>query len=167
MAADVTPDRQKARYESRKRPEKSIADHIDDAYAEGEAAGRKQATQASSTSSSRGPLSLKSPGALPSIAVPMLVELILVSADDLLTNHHPPLPSRLLSVFAIFGILGLARGNAAKPATAFAWALVVASLYAQTSPNGTSGAIGALTQVGNFVSGKYGKTTPSTTKGGS
>jgi len=114
-------------------------------------------------------LQVQAPGAVPSIAAPMLVELAIISADEFVNQHRPPLPSRLLSAFAIFGLLGLAKGNAAKPAQVFGWAIVLATFYS-AAPGKKPAGISFLTTAGNFFSGKYGKQpstlAPSTTTKG-
>ena len=155
---DVTPDSQRARYEARKRPEKTTADFMDEEFEAGRKQGAAEARTSSSSSSSRR-VGFTAPSSVPSIAAPMLVELIIISSDDFFNQHRAPLPSRLLAVFGIFGVLGLAKGNAARPAQAFAWALVLSSLYASAGPKGQGGALGALAKLGDFMSGKYGKTT--------
>lgn len=150
---DSTPDSQARRYRARGGEQSSGAfTDIDDRL-------NRLEDQRSTPAPSRG-LSLQRPQNVPTITGPLLAELIVISADDIFANHRAPLPSRLLAVLAIFGALGLAKGNAARPAQAFGWALVVSSLYAVTAPNTTSGALRGLAAVGNFLSGKTPVTSP-------
>jgi hypothetical protein len=97
-----------------------------------------------------------------SIGAPFLVEVVFITADEIATNHRAPLPSRLLATSAVFGMLGLLRGNAQRLGVAFAWSLVLATFYAGTgaSGKGQSAPLSALQWLGDFMSGKIGN--PST-----
>lgn len=161
-----TPENQKERFD-RRAQNKSTADFMDEEYRAGVKAERRRARMVARQEAKNEPdvprgtsrVGFTAPSSVPSIAAPMLVELIIISSDDFFNQHRAPLPSRLLAVFGIFGVLGLAKGNAARPAQAFAWALVLSSLYASAGPKGQGGALGALAKLGDFMSGKYGKTT--------
>lgn len=176
-AADTTPrkgdkgvpDDLKRRHDDRP-DQRSTAEHmgdeIDQAYEDGRKKGKterppKPVTQAeidrvAGPTPARGRrLKLSKPGAVPSVAAPMFVELVLISADEFLTQRRPPLPSRLLVVLGLFGVLGLAQGDAADAAAALGWGLVVASFYSTASPGQKSGGLRALQTVGNFIGGKY------------
>lgn len=154
---DVTPDSQRAKYEARGGEVTSIGDEMDAQYDAGFAKG---ASAQRGTGSTRG-LTVQRPTGFPSIAAPMTVELVLISADEFLNEHRPPLPSRLLVTFAVFGLLGLAPQQAAGAATAFAWGLVVATFYS-SSKGSQPGGIKALTTLGNFLGGKYSPKTTAT-----
>ena len=159
---DVTPDSQRRAYEDRGGEVTSIGDEIDKAYEDGRRAGGS-----SSGPRAAGPVTFSKPGAVPSIAAPMLVEPILVTADEFLNNKRAPVPSRLLVVFGVFGVLGLAKGEAANAAAALGWGLVVATFYSSAGSGGKNGALGALSGIGDFMSGKFGSkiATPATAKG--
>jgi hypothetical protein len=154
---DVTPDSQRARYEARGGEVTSIGDELDASYESGFGAGAR----AQRGAGDRRALTLQRPGGFSSIAAPFAVELVLISVDEIANYHRPPLPSRLLAAFAVFGILGLAQGDAAPAANVFAWGLVLATLYAGTGPkgSGTPAAIRSLQTVGDFIGGKYGQPT--------
>lgn len=149
-----TPDNQKERYDARGGEVTSIGDEIDSAYDDGHAAGAK----AQRNAGDRRALTVQRPAGFSSIAAPFAVELVLITVDEISNYHRPPLPSRLLAAFAVFGILGLAQGEAAPAANVFAWGLVLATLYAGTGPKGkgTPAAIRSLQTVGDFIGGKYG-----------
>lgn len=119
-----------------------------------EGGGQRKAPAASASSPSRA-LSLSRPTSVPSTTAPMLVELIVVTVDEILGHHRPPIPSRVGVVVVLFGGLGLVGGSAAPAAAALAWGLVIASVYSTSSPSGTSTPLRALATVGDFISGKY------------
>lgn len=161
------PDDLKRRHDERP-DQRSTADHmadeIDAAHEEGVKKGRAErpvsqaeltraanATPAPKTSR----LAVRKPGGIPSVAAPMFVELVLITADEFIAQRRPPLPSRLLVVLGIFGLLGMAQGDAADAAAAFGWGLVVATFYSTASPGQKSGGLRALQTIGNFVGGKY------------
>ncbi len=148
--ADSTPDSQQARYEARKRPEKSTADYMDESYEDGRRAG---ASEASSSAPSKSP-KLTGGGHL-AIGAPLLVETALISINSFNVDRRPPLPSQLLVAFAFFGLLGLASGDAAAPAAALGWGVVVATFYSKSGAKGTPPAIGAMNTIGNFFGGAY------------
>lgn len=155
------PDDMKRRYEAGEQGAGSttFGDELDRSYEDGRKAGMKEG--GSSGPKAAKPFTLAGgPGpSIPSIAAPMLVELVLISADEFVANRRPPLPSRLLVVFGIFGVLGLAsEGPAANAAAAFGWGLVIATFYSTASPGAKgSGSLQALQTIGNFMSGKYAK----------
>lgn len=130
---------------------RGVGDYVDEAYADGLAAGSRSS---GAGSSGRG-LSFRRPQGIPSVAAPMLVELALITADEFLNARRPPVPSRLLVVFVVFGTLGLAKGDAAEAAAAMGWGLVVATFYASSKPKQPPAALKALAGIGNFLSGKY------------
>lgn len=123
-----------------------------------------RAAQRASGSRARGRRELfgavASPG-LGTIGAPMVVELILISADELSNKHRFPLPSRLLVAFGLFSLLTLARSpEAQRAAGVFGWGLVLATFY--SSANGPSnGPLGAITAIGNFMGGSSAKATTS------
>lgn len=161
----------------------SVGAEVDQSYSEGYAAGKKAPRGGTQFSPGRAPRPLDKAGnvvkppssprpaspitfrrgsvAVPSVAAPMAVELALITADEFIDRHRLPLPSRLLVVFGIFGVLGLAKGDAAPAASALAWALVVATFYAHTTTAPPAG-LQALATVGNFIGGKYAKGVPAT-----
>lgn len=151
---------------------KSTADYMDEEHAAGVRKGvalgrqteRNQGRANREPRSFTSPVSLQAPtaGPVPGVTVPMVLEVILVSADSLINEHRPPLPSRLLAIFGVFGVLGLARGTAAaRAASAMAWALVIATLYSAAVPGTQPGGIRALSAIGDFMNGKYGQRGPS------
>lgn len=141
----------------------------------GAAANTSQRTQppapARATSSgSRGIRLPANTGPAPAISAPLVIELGIITSDELVNNHRLPLPSRLLVAFGIFGGLSLFRGNAARPANVFAWALVLATFYSSARGSGNAPpALAALDALGNFMSGNYSTkgstTTPPTAVG--
>ena len=142
----------------------TIADELDQSFEDGLEAGRKEASKSSPAASSspeRG-LSFSRPtGPLPSTTVPMVLELLVVTVDEILTHRRPPIPSRVGVVVLVFGALGMARGQAARPAAAVAWGLVIASIYASSGSSAQAGPLRALTAVGNFIGGQYATGGPS------
>lgn len=107
---------------------------------------------------SSGPLGLSG---MPSVGAPLALETLIIATDSFVNEHRFPIPSRLLAAWGLFTVLGFARGNAARPATALAWGLVIASFYSTVAP-GTN----ALAVVGDFIGGKYADATTSATGGG-
>lgn len=91
-----------------------------------------------------------------SIGAPMLFETVLIAVDEITNQHRFPLPSRLLIAWGAFGVLGMAKGNAARAASALAWGLVVATFYSAVAPSRPPAGLAALQTVGDFISGKYG-----------
>ena len=108
-------------------------------------------------SSSRRSFPTSSAGDVPGLSAPLIFETVLIAADELVNQHRAPIPSRLLIAWAFFSVLGLARGAAARPATALGWGIVVSTFYA-TVPGKKPAGLTALQTVGDFVAGKYGKT---------
>jgi len=160
---DVTPDSQREEYEARGGEVTSIGDEIDQAYEDGRKAGAKEAPTAPTTEAAKpGNPRLTSSGKL-AIGAPLAVETILISVNAITEDHHPPYPSQLLVAFAFFGLLGLASGDAAGPAAALGWGVVVATFYAGSGKNGKPPAIGVLNTLGNFFGGKYAPKGSSTT----
>lgn len=94
------------------------------------------------------------------VFLPWVLSLGLISFQDLTKNHRPPLPSRLLADFAVFGVLGLLATGTARPvAVAMAWGLDVTMFYAAASSSSN-----AFSDVGKFLSGGY--ATPQPAPGG-
>jgi hypothetical protein len=172
----ATPDTQRAEYEARGGEVTSIGDEIDSAYSQGysEGAKRRRASSSSSTTVYSGgkvyeesegfaaprgaPVAFRAPagGPVPGVTAPMVAELVIITADSIVNEHRAPLPSRLIAVFLVFGVLGAAqRTNAAKAAQVFGWSLVLATFYNSARPGRPPGAIGALNAVGDFMSGKW------------
>lgn len=105
-------------------------------------------------------------GTTPSIGGPLIFETIIIAADEFVNQHRFPIPSRLLIAWGAFTVLGLARGNAARAATALAWGLVASSFYATVSPASTPAGLGAIRTVGDFIGGKYGGNGATSSTGG-
>jgi hypothetical protein len=84
--------------------------------------------------------------------VAWLAEVGIISVRDLSQSRRPPLPSELLATFVVFGGLGLAPGQAARPAAAVAWGIVVATLL--------SSRVDFLKPVGDFFAGSSGGSGP-------
>jgi len=148
--ADSTPDSQQARYEARKRPERSTADYMDESYEDGVKAGRSETT---APTAKPGP-KLTAGGHL-AIGAPFAVETVLITVNSFANDQRPPLPSQLLIAFAFFGLLGMASGDAAAPAAALGWGIVLATFYSGTTKGGAPPAIGALNTLGQFFGGGY------------
>lgn len=91
----------------------------------------------------------------PGVTAPMVADILIITADELIEQHRAPIPSRLLVAFMVFGALGLAKGQAARPAKVFAWGIVVATFYS-AAPGGKPPALNALAALGDFLGGKYG-----------
>lgn len=161
---DVDPDEMGRRYDAGEQGagSTSIGDEIDGAYADGLAAGQRSSSSSPASSSSRG-VTFQRPGRPPSIAAPFAVELVLITVDEIRNHHRPPVPSRMLVAFALFGVLGMASGDAAPAANALGWGLVVATLLSSGGKSGQGGAIGALNTLGDFIGGKYAPRGSSTT----
>ena len=147
---DSTPDSQRARYEARG-SQKSTADYMDEEYEAGRRAGASESS--TSTPSPKQP-KLTGGGHL-AVGAPLLVETALISINSFNVDRRPPLPSQLLVAFAFFGLLGLASGDAAAPAAALGWGIVLATFYSKSGAKGTPPAIGALNTIGNFFGGEY------------
>lgn len=107
---------------------------------EGRAALREQARLSNLPSGSLG---------VGNVLAPLLVETVLITADEFIRYHRWPIPSRFLAAYFIFGGLSLATGPASRAASATAWGLVLATTYAfvSGSPNSIAG-------IGNFFGGK-------------
>lgn len=86
------------------------------------------------------------------LTVPWAVEVGIITARDLASDHRPPLPSELLASFVVFGALAALAIPAPKAAAAAGWGLVVATVL--------SSKVDFLGPVGDFLSGK---TTPGAT----
>ena len=95
-------------------------------------------------------------GTLPSITAPFLFETALIAVDEFVNQKRFPIPSRLLTAWGLFGLLGLARGPASRTATVFAWGLVVATFYATVPGQNKPAGLQTLNTVGDFIGGKYG-----------
>lgn len=95
---------------------------------------------------------------LGSMLAPLLVETVIITADEFISYHRWPVPSRFLAAFAVFGALSLASGSASRAASVTAWGLVLATTYAfvSSSPNIFSG-------IGNFFGGSPTSANPITT----
>lgn len=87
--------------------------------------------------------------------VAWLAEVGIISVRDLVGPKRPPLPSELLATFVVFGGLGLASGEAQRPAAAVAWGIVLATLL--------SAKVDFLRPIGAFFGGNA--TTPVQTPG--
>lgn len=94
---------------------------------------------------------------VPGVTAPMIADVVIITIDEITQQHRLPIPSRLLVAFAVFGVLGLAKGQAARPAKVFAWGIVVATFYS-SAPGGKPSALNALAVLGDFLGGKYGST---------
>lgn len=92
---------------------------------------------------------------VPGVTAPMIFDVLIITADEIMTEHRAPIPSRLLVAFGLFGLLGMAKGEAARPAKVFAWGIVIATFYA-AAPGGKPAALTALDALGNFLGGKMG-----------
>ena len=160
MPTYSTPDNQRERYEQRGAVnDKTTGDYVDDAYDDGFAAGRSAAernTPAPSSSGSSTAGGSRGSGRL-AVGAPLALELVFISADELVTKHRFPLPSRLLAALVVFGALGMARGEAERPASAIAWALVIATFYSGTAKT-VPPALTAIDAIGSF----FGGTAPAT-----
>lgn len=124
------------------------------------AAGRRRITNApSGTGAVRTVTTQLSP-----VFAPLVVESILIVADEALTYHRAPIPSRFVAAFALFGGLSFAGGDWEGAARALGWSVVLATFYnvATHSPNVLSG-IGAFF-AGNGPQG-VGNATPTTAGG--
>lgn len=91
----------------------------------------------------------------PGVTLPMVLDVAIITADELTNQHRLPLPSRLLAAFVLFGFLGALKGEAARPAKVFAWAIVIATFYGN-SPGQKPAALSALESLGGFLGGQYG-----------
>lgn len=128
-----------------------------------EAANRASNAAARSRSSARTTLATRAVQApaqiggtgVPAVTAPMVVELLIITSDELANKHRFPIPSRLLVAFLVFGGLGLFRGRAAQPAAVFGWGLVVATFYASANPKGKPAALSAVDALGRFMGGNY------------
>lgn len=149
--------------------EESMADIIDRENAAAYEAGRKaggassslpqppapaRARSSSSSSSSSSGGALRGP-AVPGVTLPMVIDIAIITADEVVNQHRLPIPSRLLAAFLLFGTLGAIKGEGARPAKAFAWAIVIATFYGN-SPGKKPAALSALEALGGFLGGKYG-----------
>lgn len=122
-----------------------------------------------------GALSKAAPAAgsgIPAVTAPMLIELGLITIDELVNERRFPVPSRLLVAFAFFGLLGMAKGPAAQPAAALGWGIVAATFYSKSKENKTDAgetggppAINALAALGDFFGGRYGTPSAATNVG--
>ena len=162
------PDDMQRRYEAGEQGAGSttVGDEIDQAYEDGKREGSKS-TPDTPTSSDATPAPAKSgsprltSGGHLAIGAPLAIETILISVNSFtgLNNpgaqRRPPLPSQLLVAWAFFGLLGMASGNAAGPAAALGWGVVVATFYSGSGKGGKPPAIGVLNTVGGFFGGKY------------
>lgn len=108
------------------------------------------ASSSSGSSSSLSSSSSSSPGG--GLGAPLVFDVLIITADEIVNQHRPPAPSRLLVAFAIFGLLGLAKGTAARPAKVFAWGIVVATFYA-AAPGDKPAGLNALQGLGAFLAG--------------
>lgn len=99
---------------------------------------------------------------IPGVTAPMVVDVLIITADEIIEQHRAPLPSRLLVAFAVFGVLGLAKGEAARPAKVFAWGIVVATFYS-AAPGQKPAALNAIAALGDFLGGKFGSSKAATT----
>lgn len=152
---DVTPDSQREQYEARGGEVTSISDEMEQEYQKGKSDGAKEAGASTPPApASPGRPRLKSNGNL-AIGAPLAVETILISINAVTQDKHPPYPSQLLVAFAFFGLLGLASGDAAGPASALGWGIVAATFYAGSGAKGKPPAIGALNTIGRFFGGGY------------
>lgn len=148
--------------------EESMADIIDRENAAAYEAGRKAGgassslpqppaparARSSSSSSSSSSGALRGP-AVPGVTLPMVIDIAIITADEVVNQHRLPIPSRLLAAFLLFGTLGAIKGEGARPAKAFAWAIVIATFYGN-SPGKKPAALSALEALGGFLGGKYG-----------
>lgn len=103
------------------------------------------------------PAGASSSPSVPGVTAPMIADVVIITIDELTQQHRLPIPSRLLVTFAVFGVLGLAKGQAARPAKVFAWGIVVATFYS-AAPGGKPPALSAVAALGDFLGGKYGTT---------
>lgn len=144
---------------------------MDEALEAEREAGRAEGTRAAAPATPKGPSpATRSPrpatafsrsgpssSSAPGVTAPMVADVFIITADELALQHRLPIPSRLLVAFMVFGVLGLAKGQAARPAKVFAWGIVVATFYAAV-PGGKPPALNALAALGDFMGGRYGKT---------
>jgi hypothetical protein len=150
---DVDPDDMRRRYDAGEQGagSTSIGDELDANYD----AGFKEGAGAQRKAAPRRALTLQRPSAPPSIAAPFAIELVLISVDEIRNHHRPPIPSRLLAAFAVFGLLGAASGDAAPAANALGWGLVVATLLSSGVRGKQPAGIAALSSLGAFMGGQY------------
>jgi hypothetical protein len=151
--------RKRARAERGEAPRSEEATSIDEALEAERETGRREGARlappraaTSTPSPTRGVnLSQYSGGSAPGVTVPMVIDIGIITVDELTVNHRLPIPSRLLVAFVIFGGLGLAKNTtAARAASAFAWGIVVATFYGTTNP---SPGVGALNKIASFLAG--------------
>lgn len=164
------PDDLKARYDAGEQGAGSttIADEMDQSFEDGRQQGLKEAPTPPASEDKEPPApaqpgrpTLTSGGHL-AIGAPLAVETILISVNSFTNDHRPPLPSQLLVAWAFFGLLGLASGDAAGPAAALGWGVVLATFYSGSSKSPP--AIGVLNTLGKFFGGQY-KAKGSSTEG--
>jgi hypothetical protein len=136
----------------------SIAEEMDQQYEAGRKEGEQSQARTATTSSVR--LTSLPSGSLGvgNMLAPLLVETVIISADEFISYHRWPVPSRFLAAFAVFGTLSLASGSASRPAAVTAWGLVLATTYAfiSKSPDIFAG-------IGNFFGGSPTAANPVTT----
>lgn len=95
---------------------------------------------------------------------PLIVETVLITADEFIRYKRWPVPSRFLAAFFIFGGLSLASGTqAAQAASLTAWGLVLATTYGFVS---SSAGTNVLAGIGNFFGGSPTSTAKVTTTSG-
>jgi hypothetical protein len=140
-------------------PRSEDATTIDEALEAEREAGRREGATKTTAPATRTPrafnvTAVANTGPAPSVTAPMIVDVMIISADELANEHRLPVPSRLLYAFLIFGGLSLAKNtSAAKAAAVFGWGIVVATFYAGANPAGPR----ALVAAGKFLSGKPAK----------
>lgn len=61
------------------------------------------------------------------VTLPMLAEIVLVSAKTVVREDRPPFPSELIAVFIIFGGAGLLGAWDPRVGAVFGWGVVVAT----------------------------------------
>lgn len=150
-------DERKAKRKAEGKPPRSEdATSIDEALEAEREAGRREGggVQSPKPAAPRAVnISQYSGGSVPGVTAPMILDIMIITADELVNEHRLPIPSRLLVAFVLFGGLGLVKGNGARAASAFGWGIVVATFYSSATGKQPAG-IQFLQSLGNFLSGK-------------
>lgn len=136
-------DRKAARRARGEAPRSEEATSIDEALEAEREAGRREGgggpkPATSTPSPARGiNISQYSGGSVPGVTVPMMIDIGIITLDEIAVNKRLPVPSRLLVAFVLFGGLGLAKNTqAARAAGWFAWGIVIATFYGVNLQNG-------------------------------
>lgn len=150
-------DERKAKRKAEGKPPRSEdATSIDEALEAEREAGRREGggVQSPKPAAPRAVnISQYSGGSVPGVTAPMILDIMIITADELVNEHRLPIPSRLLVAFVLFGGLGLVKGNGARAASVFAWGIVVATFYTSAT-GGQSTGVKALDSLGKFLNPK-------------